>query len=134
MAFYVKRLKQGLDLRNEIGQLIAEHTIQAGYIASAVGSLDRAKLRLAGEAGMLELDGPLEIVSATGTVGVGGMHIHISVSDSDGKTLGGHLVEGCIIRTTAEIVITAVEDFEFNRRIDPATGYLELDASSSSYL
>ena len=56
-----------------------------------------------------------------------GVHLHIAISDQEGKTIGGHLDDGCIIYTTAEIVIGANEEFNFNRPFDKQTGYLELE-------
>ncbi|MGB3534559.1 MAG: hypothetical protein WBA13_13720 [Microcoleaceae cyanobacterium] len=40
--------------------------------------------------------------------------------------MGGHLQAGCLIYTTAEIVIGVSLDYQFNRCIDSETGYLEL--------
>jgi predicted DNA-binding protein with PD1-like motif len=62
-----------------------------------------------------------------GTLSLHGIHLHISISDKNGKTIGGHLVEGCIIYTTAEIVIGTSEDFIFMRAVDQNTGYKELE-------
>lgn len=39
---------------------------------------------------------------------------------------GGHVKEGCIGRTTVEIVIVRLERLRFAREPDPATGYPEL--------
>ena len=49
--------------------------------------------------------GPLEIVSLVGTLSADGCHLHASVSNGEGRTSGGHLLEGCPIYTTAEVVI-----------------------------
>lgn len=124
------RLKPGSDLRKGICTLVADNQLQAAYIGSAVGSLTHARLRLAGSDKFFDAEGPFEIVSATGTVGVDGIHVHIAISDADGKTIGGHLVEGCTIYTTAEIVLSAVEGIRFKRTHDPATGFPELDIST----
>jgi uncharacterized protein len=126
-AHYVRRLLPGNDLRRGIQDIVEEKEIEAAIIASAVGSLSRAKLRLAGSDSFFEAAGPFEIVSATGTVGLDGMHIHIAIADREGKTIGGHLVEGCIIYTTAEIVLSAVQGYRFQRKQDPNTGYPEFD-------
>jgi hypothetical protein len=67
-------------------------------------------LRLANRDLHSEYDGPFEIVSMTGTVSFHGSHLHISISDENGKTIGGHLVFGCKIYTTAEMVIAVLED------------------------
>lgn len=40
---------------------------------------------------MTYFDGPYEIVSLVGTIAVNGPHIHISLSDGTGTTIGGHL-------------------------------------------
>jgi len=46
---------------------------------------------------------------------------HICISDSTGKTIGGHLLEGCKIYTTAEIVIGTTTTYEFTRKKDGKT-------------
>lgn len=43
-----------------------------------------------------------------------------------GTVIGGHLMKGCIIRTTAEITITEAIDLTFKREYDDSTGYDEL--------
>jgi uncharacterized protein len=126
-ATYVRRLLPGTDLRRGIQDIVEEKEIEAAVVISAVGSLTRAKLRLAGGDNFYEAVGPFEIVSATGTVSIDGMHIHIAISDREGKTFGGHLVEGCIINTTAEIVLSAVQGYRFQRKLDPNTGYPEFE-------
>lgn len=41
-------------------------------------------------------------------------------------TMGGHLKEGTIVRTTGEIVLGILSEWEFSRSPDPVTGYSEL--------
>jgi len=48
------------------------------------------------------------------------------VTDQEGKASGGHLKEGSIVRTTAEIVILEPEDVYYLRETDAQTGYKEL--------
>ena len=67
-----------------------------------------------------------EIVSITGTLSEDGVHIHISVSDEYGNTIGGHLKDGCIVNTTAEIVLNIFDNIKFKREFDDKTGYDEL--------
>jgi len=98
----------------------------AAVVVSAVGSLSRAHLRMAGAKGATELEGPFEILSLSGTLSVDGVHLHISISDHDGRVFGGHLLDGALIHTTAEITIALLDDHEFHRSLDPATGYKEL--------
>lgn len=127
----VKRLVSQSDLRTEMERLVADAQLDAGIIGSLVGSLSKARLRLAGAEVITELEGPLEIVSATGTISKDGMHVHVSLSDATGKTTGGHLVGGCTVRTTVELVIIPINGWKFDRHEDAATGYKELAPVSS---
>jgi uncharacterized protein len=120
------RLSPGSDLRNEIQRKASENKISAGWILTCVGSLRKANLRYANQNKHSALEGFFEIVSLTGTVSVNGSHLHISISDEHGVTIGGHLLEGNIIYTTAEIVIGYDEEIRFTREIDSATGWREL--------
>jgi predicted DNA-binding protein with PD1-like motif len=105
---------------------VAEQNIEAGCVLSAVGSLTHATLRLANRDYYSEYDGHFEIVSMTGTVSLHGSHLHISISDGDGKTIGGHLVPGCEIYTTAEMVLGIFEDVVYKREFTEDSGYEEL--------
>ena len=72
-------------------------------------------------------EGPFEIVSLVGTVSGGeGGHLHISLSDSKGKVIGGHVVGDLFIYTTAEVVLGECERVRFEREDDKETGYNEL--------
>jgi predicted DNA-binding protein with PD1-like motif len=83
-------------------------------------------LRLANRETLNEYDGFFEIVSVTGTVSIHGSHVHIAISDGDGVTIGGHLVSGCKIYTTAEIVIAELPDLVYKREFAEDSGYDEL--------
>lgn len=121
------RLKPGEDLKEEIMRFAKENKIEAGYIITCVGSLKKANLRLANQPNTQAYDEKFEIVSLVGTFsGTTGGHFHISISDSTGKTIGGHLAEGNIIYTTAEIVIGEITDAKFLRKLDSITTYNEL--------
>ena len=86
MQAFTFRLKLGQDLLNEIEIVVVEKNIEAGCVLSAVGSLTHATLSLANREYYSEYDGHFEIVSMTGTVSVHGSHLHISISDGDGKS------------------------------------------------
>ena len=104
MENYTFRLKSGHDLFDSIEAFVREWRIEVGCILSGVGSLTRAVLRLANRETATLYVGHFEIVSITGLVSVHGSHLHISFSDQDGRTIGGHMVgSGCKIYTTAEI-------------------------------
>ena len=130
MRAHAFRLSPGADLKAELARLTEAHGLRAGCIVSCVGSLSQARLRMPGAIGEAEVvttfTEPLEILSLAGTLGPDGLHVHVSLSRRDGACVGGHLVEGCIVNTTAELVIGELPDVEFRRPADPATGYNEL--------
>ena len=53
-------------------------------------------------------------------------HLHIAMADSSGAVIGGHLCTGSLVRTTAELVIGLLPEWQFSRELDPATGHPEL--------
>jgi hypothetical protein len=126
MQNYTFRLKPGQDLFDSIEAFVKQRQMEAGCVLSGVGSLTHASLRLANRDFHSEYDGHFEIVSITGTVSIYGSHLHVSISDGDGKTVGGHLVSGCKVYTTAEIVIAAFEDVIYKREFAEDSGYEEL--------
>ncbi len=120
------RLLPNTDLKNQIVNLCAEKNISSGIILSSVGSLKSAHLRLSDKKTGSVFQGPFEILSLNGTLAKNGIHLHICISDSSGQTIGGHLLEGCLIHTTCELVIGEISDLEFIRELDPQTNYMEL--------
>lgn len=126
MRNYTFRLSPGQDLYNSIEMFVQERKIEAGCVLSGVGSLTHVRLRFANQEVHNEDVGHFEIVSITGTVSVHGSHLHISVSDEQGRTSGGHLVPGCLIYTTAEIVILEFPDEIYKREFAQDSGYDEL--------
>lgn len=118
------RLTRGSDLKEEIKKL----NIKAGYVASAVGCVTKARIRLADGKTVASWEEPFEIVSLMGTLSEDGPHLHISLADTKGKVIGGHLMDGCIINTTCELVIADLSDeYAFTREFDAETGYDELE-------
>ena len=120
------RLKPGKDLKKEIELYVRSNNIQAGWISCGVGSLTDYNIRFANQQEGSKGAGHFEIVSLTGTVSVNGSHIHISISDSTGKTTGGHLLDSNLIYTTAEIVIQESDELVFIREKDGSTPWEEL--------
>ncbi|MEN6573514.1 PPC domain-containing DNA-binding protein [Methanobacterium aggregans] len=120
----VSRLRPGEDLKKGIENIASEGNLKSGVLLCIVGSLNKAVLRMSNENKMV-LDGPFEIVSAEGTVSPDGIHVHLAVSDHEGRVFGGHLMKGCEIYTTAEICILKVPK-KLKRIFDSETGYKEL--------
>ena len=123
---HVVRLRPGHDLRAQLMHFARAEHLKAAYVASVAGSVRRATLRLSGRTAASEFAGPFEIVSLTGTLSEARSHLHASFSDSTGRTVGGHLVDGCPIFTTAEVVVVEAADLEFFARPDSLSGFVEL--------
>ena len=123
---YAFRLQPGTDLKEGIQQFVNSHNIQAGWIVTCVGSLTRYHLRFANQAQGTTGHGHFEIVSLTGTLSVNGTHLHACISNGGGQTIGGHLLSGCTVYTTAEIVVGATDKYIFTREHDNITGWKEL--------
>ncbi|WP_229379866.1 PPC domain-containing DNA-binding protein [Fibrella forsythiae] len=120
------RLRPGQDLKEELERLVREQRIDAGLILTCVGSLTDASLRLANQEKATTYLGHFEIVSLVGTLSTNGSHVHLSVSDSTGRTIGGHLMAGNRIYTTVELVIGLLPAVTYTREPDPTFGYREL--------
>lgn len=131
MKILPHRLKPNRDLRQSLKEFAQIQNIEAGFILTAIGSLKQAAIRFADREEITILHDKFEIISLNGTVANTGVHLHIAISDRHGNTTGGHLVDGCIIYTTAEIVIGVSKEFRFIRTVDAETGYLELEIDSS---
>ena len=123
------RLTPSVDLRLALEAWMGAQQEQAGCVISAVGSLSMAQLRLAGATQATAIHGELEILSLSGTLSPDGAHLHIAIADSKGAVIGGHLCAGSLVRTTAELVIGLLPEWQFRRELDPATGYAELRIS-----
>ena len=120
------RLNPGDDLRAALDAALATYGAEAAFVVAGIGSLREARLRFAGRDELHQAIGDLEILTLSGTLGAGGSHLHASLADADGRVLGGHVAPGCIVRTTAEILLAVLDDTTFARAPDAATGYAEL--------
>ena len=128
---HVLRLRPGADLLVELREYVARAGLRASCVVTCVGSLTRATLRYANQSEAAVVTGHFEICSLVGTMGRDALpHLHISLSDGKGAMVGGHVLEGCTIYTTAEVVLGECgEGLTFTRPIDPETTWDELHAS-----
>jgi len=127
MKQHVFRLHRGCDLYESIIAYCKERHIQAGYAGACVGCVTKACIRSADGVTVHTLEERLEIVSLTGTVSEKRCHLHIAFSREDLAVIGGHLTPGCIVNTTAEVVLCELEGLSFGKVFDPETGYNELE-------
>lgn len=126
MKTVCRRLHRGDDLLLSIRTLCEREKIDAAVVLSAVGCVSRAVLRDAGGVNLRSVDEPCEIVSLNGTASRTRCHLHLALSREDLSTIGGHMMPGCIVNTTCELVLGVLEHMRFNVEQDVQTGYDEL--------
>lgn len=121
------RLQPGDDVRRTLREWAETNSIDAASITSAVGSLTHAHLRYANRADGIMTTADLEVLSLSGTISQHGMHLHLSVGDRDGNMLGGHMLDGCLVRTTLELTVQEINGLRMLRTRDEQSGYDELE-------
>lgn len=126
MRTICRRLRRGDDLLLSIKRIAAEEHIELAAIISGVGCISKGRVRDASGVTIRDITGPCEIVSIGGTVSEKRCHIHIALSKEDLSTIGGHLVEGCIINTTCELMLLELDGWKCNVEQDSETGYDEM--------
>ena len=119
-------LSPGCDLRREIEQAVLAVAGQSVFVLSGIGSLTQANLRFAGAESPTLLAEPMEVLSVAGSATSQGAHLHASVSTASGQVLGGHVAYGCLVRTTAEVLLAVLPEWQLSREHDSVSGYSEL--------
>ncbi|XP_039384320.1 bifunctional protein GlmU-like isoform X2 [Mauremys reevesii] len=135
-SVYALRLGPGEDIVTSLLQFVEDKKLKAPFVMTCVGSITKATLRLANATAsntnqIIHLNERFEIVSLVGTLNKA-PHLHICLSDKDGKTVGGHVISDLEVFTTAEIVIGECTGLQFTREMDDRTGFPELVISSRS--
>jgi uncharacterized protein len=126
MQAYPLRLSPGDDLRGALEDLLRQHEWPAAFVIQGIGSLGVAQLRYAGKEEPAELRDDLEILTLAGSISPDGAHLHMTVADPQGRVFGGHVARGCVVRTTAEILLALLPEHRFSREYDSGSGFAEL--------
>lgn len=124
------RLRPEEDVIPALRKFIALNNLKAAFIAGCVGSLTKVNLRFAGREETKQFVGKYEIVSLIGTLDAEGEHLHLAISDDNGHMKGGHMMPGCTVRTTLELIIGELDNLTFTREHCELSGYEELVASA----
>ena len=125
------RLPPGVDLRETLEAMAQDDPQLSGFIVCGIGSLESPVLRFADQEEGVVLAGPQEVITLAGSLTRDGAHLHLVVSDREGRTRGGHLCHGSRVRTTMELLLVCPEGWQMGRERDAATGHLELTISPS---
>ncbi|MFQ6087119.1 MAG: PPC domain-containing DNA-binding protein [Candidatus Bathyarchaeia archaeon] len=120
------RLFEDEDLLEAVTKTARKGRIKAGFFV-LIGTLKKAKLGFfhQGRYQPIEIAEPLEIVSCTGNISIKEnkplVHTHIAVSNRKGEVFGGHVLPGCIVAATGELVLIEAVDVELQRKLDEKT-------------
>ena len=120
------RLSEDEDLLDTITQVAEKARVSAGFFF-LIGTLKKARMGFFrdGRYETIEMNQPLEIVSCLGNISTKESkifaHAHISVSDEKGRVFGGHVMPGCIIAATGEVVLVEAANFKLLRGLDEKT-------------
>ena len=144
----VCRILPGSDLLQAIKEIAVEEEIRSGIIVSAVGALEKVRVRNLKEApeeypitdanrDFGTVKGPFEILTLSGDIyeseGEAGPQVHVHgafslVKDGEISTVGGHLLDGCIVLGFAEVYLIELAGIEMTKRFDEETQTLQLFA------
>ena len=130
----VLRLKPGDDLLDGIQATCERYGIHNGVILSGIGSLGCVRFCDVealpekkcgyGYGRVLALDETIELTGASGVIcsdknNAINLHIHVCLSDKNGKAYGGHLVRGTTVLMTADLVLGEIEGIDMRREYVP---------------
>jgi uncharacterized protein len=125
--YLLVRLDHGADLVDQISRLAINEGINICTF-SVLGALTQAEIAFydqeSHEYSKLLVEENTELVSCTGNVsirdGMPFVHAHVVLADSDGKTMGGHLIHGRIF--AAELFLIEFIGEPMVREKDQTTG------------
>ena len=122
------RMDPGEDVLETIEAVAKQFGVRSGQL-TLIGAISKAKLgyfhREAAAYRHFTVDEDVEVVSCMGDIssheGNLVVHAHMIVADEAGKCYGGHLMTGCEVSVTIELVIIETE-IELTRERDDVTG------------
>jgi predicted DNA-binding protein with PD1-like motif len=128
----IARLEPGDDILHSIERVANEHEIQSGHL-SMIGAVAGVHLGYFDREDKaykeFTVEEDLEIVAGIGNITryeeTYVIHAHLVAADQTGRCYGGHLLDGCKVSVTIELVVTEIP--ELKRGIDKGTGLKLLD-------
>jgi len=120
------RLFEGEDVLETVTLAAEKSHVTAGFFL-LIGTLKKANLGFYRQRKYetIKIDSPVEIVSCMGNISVKEnrpfAHAHISVSNEKGEVMGGHVIPGCLIAASGELVLIEAADARLHRKFDEKT-------------
>lgn len=124
----IARLFPGENIFERLKFLCQKRNVKMGIVLSGVGQLSCVEVGFFKEKGDYlpqKFESPLEVLSISGIISADkkdeyDFHLHISLSDENKKSIGGHFISG-IVSVTLEIAILKTE-IEVKREVEEKTG------------
>lgn len=125
---FMGKLPHQSDLIEALTATACSNGIRAGAV-QVIGALQRANIGFYDQWSKvyrkIHFDRPLEIASGMGNISLRDgnpfVHLHLTLSDEEGKAFGGHALEGCIV-FAAEFVLVPLTGADPVRTFDETTG------------
>ena len=125
---FIGKLKHGGDMLEELTAVCEGNDISLGRI-EALGVVKKARLcyynQRARKYDFFEIEENLEITALVGNISMRDgkpiVHAHITLSDAQGRTYGGHLARGTVV-FACEFTIDVYKGPQLNRAHDEETG------------
>ena len=121
------RLDRGKDLFQSLETIVKNKGLSGG-VFWVIGTLSAVKLAFYNgkDYDFIERTGDWELVSCTGNIAIKDsgevvIHAHAVVSDKEGGCVGGHVLEGCLVAYTCDVMIFEFSD-AIKRVFDSDTG------------
>jgi predicted DNA-binding protein with PD1-like motif len=125
---WIGRLEKGEDILEALTDFARKNQVRLGII-HAIGALQKAKFSIYDQVKKqyreINIDTETEVTCLLGNISMkdGGVfcHLHITLTDEEGKGLGGHVCPGCIV-FALEFEIREMIGEDFHRMPDEETG------------
>ena len=122
------RLEHGKDLLEELTAVCRDRRVDLGRV-EAIGAVSKAQIGYYDQEKktyqFLTIEQPMEITGLLGNVSLKDgdpmVHAHVTLADSSGRVMGGHLAPGTII-FACEFIISPFDGPLFQRGLDKTTG------------
>lgn len=120
-------LGPGDDVLDCINKAIRQHNIRQGAVVVGLGALSKAAWHRVPvfpdwetssevRTEMVTIEAPMELGGLQGVIAEGIPHVHMSVTDDQGRSHTGHLEPGTVIKYVGELVILEFEGEPYGRR------------------
>ena len=124
MEMVVLGIQPGEMLLESIQRAIEQQNVRNGVVVSGIGTLKNFHMHYITHTDFppadefVNIEGPLELLSASGVIADGEPHLHVVVSCGRDEVYAGHLEPNSEVAYLAEIAILKCNDLAMARHLD----------------